>query len=252
MSQAAQDEPKSPVEEQVRMMFRQGGYAPAADFLKSHIAQDSGDIPAYELLADALRYSGDKPGCAAALSKASELYAAKGLGIQSIAAQKRAIKLGVEPDFSVIRQLLGQAASSRRVSTPLFADMSDEEFAEVVDFLESRSFDSGAIVVEEGGPGDAMYVVSRGALEVSVGKGGAETKLAELGPGDFFGESALLSGKARTATIRAKEPTECLMLSADSYAAIVNKHPRIRQVMQDFNSRRAASTIETLMMKKKS
>lgn len=250
MSQPPADEPKSPVEENVRLMFRQGGYAPAADFLKAHLAQAPADVPAYELLADALRYSGDKPGAAAALSKASELYAERGMGIQSIAAQKRAIKLGVEPDFTVIRQLLGQAAASRRVATPLFADMSDEEFAEVVDLLEARTFDAGAIVVEEGGPGDAMYVVSRGVLEVSVGQGEKAVMLAELGPGDFFGESALLSGKARTATIRAKEPSECLMLSAESYEVVVNKHPRIRQVMQDFNSRRAKSTIETLMKRK--
>ena len=250
MSQPTPDEPKSPIEENVRMMFRQGGYAPAAELLKGHIAQNSTDIPAYELLADALRYSGDKPGAAAALVKASELYAQQGMGIQSIAAQKRAIKLGVEPDFTVIRQLLGQAASARRVATPLFDDMSDEEFAEVVELLETRSYEPGSIVVEEGGPGDSMYVVARGFLDVTMGRGPAELQLAVLGPGDFFGESALLSGKARTATIRAKSPSECLMLSAESYAVVVNKHPRIRQVMQDFNSRRAASTIETLMKKK--
>ena len=250
MAQPHADEPKSPIEENVRMMFRQGGYAPAADLLKSHLAHNTGDVPAYELLADALRYSGDKPGAAAALSKASELYAQQGMGIQSIAAQKRAIKLGVEPDFTVIRQLLGEAASARRVPTPLFDELSDEEFAEVVELLETRSFEPGAIVVEEGGPGDSMYVVARGFLDVAMGKGDKELHLAVLGPGDFFGESALLSGKSRTATIRAKSPAECLMLTAESYSVVVNKHPRIRQVMQDFNTKRAASTIETLMKKK--
>jgi hypothetical protein len=250
MAQPTSDDPKSPIEESVRMMFRQGGYAAAADLLKGHIAQNAADVPAYELLADALRYSGDKPGAAAALSKASEMYAKAGLGIQSIAAQKRAIKLGVEPDFTVIRQLLGQAAAARRVPTPLFDDMSDDEFAEVVELLEARSFEPGAIVVEEGGPGDGMYVVAHGTLEVTIGRGDAQVRLAELQTGDFFGESALLSGKARTATIRAKVPSECLLLSSEAFGVVASKHPRIRQVMQDFNTRRAASTIETLMKKK--
>ncbi len=250
MSEPSSDDLKSPIEEHVRLLFRQGGYAAAAEFVKEHLANHADDVPAYELLADALRYSGDKAAAAAALQKAAELHARAGNSLQSIAAQKRAIKLGVEPDFTMIRQLMGKAAAGRRVATPLFDDLSDEEFAEIVDLLDSRTFEAGAIVVEEGGPGDSMYVVARGFLEVTAGKGDAALKLADLGPSDFFGESALLSGKKRTATIRAKSPTECLVLSADAYAALVSKHPRVKQVMQDFNQRRAASTIDAMLKRK--
>lgn len=250
MAETKPEEPKSPIEEQVRRMFRQGGYATAAELLKAHLAEHQDDVPSYELLADALRYSGDKRGAAAALSRASELYAEAGQGIQSIAAQKRVMKLGVEPDFTIIRQLRGQAVHGRRVPTPLFDDMADEEFAEVVDLLETRTFDEGQLVVEEGGPGDAMYVVSRGFLDVSMGSGDKAVHLADLGPGDFFGESALLSGKRRTATIRAKSPVECLILSVDAYGALVARHPRMKQVMEDFNRQRAASTVSMLIKKK--
>jgi hypothetical protein len=250
MPEASADEPKSPVEENVRLMFRQGGYSDAAEFLKAHLAENVSDVPAYELLADALRYSGDKRGAAAALARASELYAEAGRGIQSIAAQKRLGKLGVEPDFTIIRQLVGKAAQGRRVPTPLFDQMSDEEFAEIVDLLEPRTFEDGQLVVEEGGPGDAMYIVSRGALEVSMSDGDNQLHLADLGPGDFFGESALLSGKRRTASIRAKGHVECLVLSLDAYGSLVVRHPRVKQVMEEFNRNRAASTVSLLIKKK--
>ena len=247
----SQDEtPKSAIEDSVRLIFRRGGYAEAVAVIKEHIAGHAEDIAAYELLADALRYSGDKAASAAALSTASDLYAKAGMPIQSVAAQKRVIKLGVEPDFSSIRVLLQQAPAAARVPTPLFDDFSDEEFQEFVTRLAVESFDEGQVVVEEGSPGNSMYVLSSGTLEVHTGQGDKRIKLADLTPGDFFGEAALLSGRPRTATIRAATHAECLVLSREDYDDMVTMHPRVRQVMEEFNRRRAESTVEALIRKK--
>ena len=260
MSTDATDKPaepqKSDIEDMVRLMFRQGKYADSVAVIRGHLVNHTDDVAAYELMADALRYSGDKAGSAGALATASELYARAGMTIQSIAAQKRVMKLGVEPDFSACRVEtaavdFGAEAADDRVHTPLFDDLSDIEFREVAERLESQTHAAGDVVVGEGDPGDSMFVIVRGRMSVSTAMRGADVVLAELGAGDFFGEAALLSGRPRTATIRAATDAECLVLSAASYQALTLRLPRMKQVMEQFNARRAASTIETLIKKKK-
>ena len=240
---------KSRIEDQVRAMFRQGKYAEAVPYIQEHLEKAEDDVPAYELLADALRFSGDKAGAAGALATASELYAEKGFVIQSISAQKRVMKLGVEPDYTIARR--ARKSSAVRIQTPLFDDLSDDEFHGVADTLEHRTYEPGEVAVEEGGPGDAMFIVAFGALDVDTRSKDGDIHLGELGPGDFFGEAALLSGRPRTATVRARTPVECLVLSKDALDALVEGHPRIREVMEDFNRKRAANAIEHIVHKRK-
>lgn len=71
----------------------------------------------------------------------------------------------------------------------------------------------GTEVFKQGDVGDAMYVIEKGRCEVTVEESpGHAITIAFLGPGDFFGEMALLSEETRTATVRALEPTELLVL----------------------------------------
>ena len=66
---------------------------------------------------------------------------------------------------------------------------------------------------EEAQDGDSLYVIVDGHVRVVLERGDQEEKLNELGPGDFFGEMALLDGKPRSATVIAEEDTQCLVLS---------------------------------------
>lgn len=247
--EAHADEIKSPIEDEVRALFRQGKYGEAVPFIQSHLASHADDVPAYELMADALRFSGDKAGAAGALATASELYARDGHVILSIAAQKRVMKLGVEPDYTIART--ARNAGKARIQTPLFDDLSDEEFHETADLLEHKSYEAGEVAVAEGGPGDAMFVVASGRLVVTTKAPQGDVELGELGPGDFFGEAALLSGRPRTATVRAAAPTQCLVLSKPSLDALVARCPRVRNVMEEFNRRRAENAVEHLVRKKR-
>lgn len=244
---AAAEPQASEIEDTVRGLFRQGRYGDAVPVIKEHLASVPDDVAAYELMADALKYSGDKASSAGALATASELYAKRGMVIQSIAAQKKVAKLGVEPDFTKIRS---ENAGTERVATPLFDDLTDDEFQEVAALLEARSFEQGETAVEEGAAGDSMFVIAGGALEVVVGSPGGPVHLADLGPGDFFGESALLSGRPRTATIRAKSASECLVLSREAFDTLTSRFPRTRQVLEEFNRDRAAHTVEALIKRK--
>lgn len=237
----------SEVDEQVRMMFRKGQYAEAVPFIQEHLKSSPDDVPAYELMATALKLSGAKSEAAGALLTAGEQYAQKGMVLASIAAQKKAMKLGVDPDYTAAR---AARAVPQRVPTPLLDALSDDEFGEMAASLVAHEYDDGDEIVEEGTPGDSLFVVVRGRVGVSTRKGAEEVPLAELSSGDFFGEAALLSGRPRTATIRALGPSECLELTRTALDAMIEKHPRVRQVMEEFNARRAHSTIETLLGKR--
>ena len=73
--------------------------------------------------------------------------------------------------------------------------------------LPVKRFAAGTAIVEEGAWGDAAYIIVKGTCEVTKSIGGKPTVLRRLGPGDVFGETAILSGNVRTATVRAIDET---------------------------------------------
>jgi CRP-like cAMP-binding protein len=88
----------------------------------------------------------------------------------------------------------------------------------------------GAEVVAEGAPGDAFYLVVRGTATVRRNR----RKAAVLGPGDYFGELALLDGGPRTATVVADEPVELLAIELlaierGPFARVLEEVPAVGQ-----------------------
>lgn len=85
----------------------------------------------------------------------------------------------------------------------------------------------GQVLFHEGERGDVMYVVQSGAVRISKRVGGQDKLLAVLGPGEFFGEMAILNGKPRTATATATEPTRCLVIEPQTLEDMVVKNSEI-------------------------
>jgi CRP-like cAMP-binding protein len=85
-----------------------------------------------------------------------------------------------------------------------------------------------------------VKVFTRGEL-------GEHIPLAELGPGDFFGEVSLLTGKPRTATITAKNKVLAIELGKQDVDRIATDHPRVRTVLEEFYNRRAQDTVEAVI-----
>lgn len=135
--------------------------------------------------------------------------------------------------------------------TPLFSDFTAAELVEVVKKMSGEGAAKGQTVVREGDPGDALYVIVSGSLRVVTRAGGKELELAVLGEGEFFGEGALITGKARTATIIANEDSELLSLSRSALDEIVRTHPRVKDVMLQFYQRRAESTVRSILQAKR-
>jgi CRP/FNR family transcriptional regulator, cyclic AMP receptor protein len=106
---------------------------------------------------------------------------------------------------------------------PLFAECSKAELTEVAISADEREAAEGDRLTEEGQPGREFFILVEGA--VSVSQGGK--KLGDLGPGDWFGEMAILRFKPRTATVTATSPVRLLVISDRDFRQVVETTPRI-------------------------
>ena len=115
------------------------------------------------------------------------------------------------------------AGPSDLASVPLFGSLSESERAEVASLFEVKEVGPGVRLVGEGTTGNAFFVI--GAGEVAVSAGGLE--LATLGPGDFFGELALLRAGRRTATVTTTAPSRIFVLFRHDFVRMQAAHPRV-------------------------
>jgi len=107
---------------------------------------------------------------------------------------------------------------------PLFSGLSDRELKRIAGDFKERDYDAGMTPLrEEHMSGVGFFVITEG--EAAVSRDGRE--LARLGPGDHFGELALISDRARTATVTAETPLRTAMLSSWEFREIVKQNPEI-------------------------
>jgi len=130
---------------------------------------------------------------------------------------------------------VSQVAAIRDV--PLFGAFSVDELERLVGLFSEVSFRKGETLWAEGDAGDSFLVVLAGELEVVA----ADRVVARLGPGDFLGETALLLGEARTATVRAARRTQLLTLSADDFGDSFAHNAKVLEHLSRALSQRLAS-----------
>ncbi len=116
---------------------------------------------------------------------------------------------------------------------PLFSSLSAAECGQVETRLRRLEFPPQAVIVREGSPGDAMFVVLEGRVAVRKRDpvSGIEFQLTDLGPGEAFGEMALLTDKPRSATVVAVETTTCASLGQAELQALLSHRPRIAMAL---------------------
>lgn len=109
---------------------------------------------------------------------------------------------------------------------PLFSGLSREDIAKILGKLEEVNLDGGTTIFSQGDKGDSFYLIESGAVEVVLeSAAGRNQVIGVLGPRDWFGEMALLSGDARTATIKAVAATTLWRLSREALDELIEKHP---------------------------
>ena len=95
---------------------------------------------------------------------------------------------------------------------PLFRNLDEKDLAAIAGLLIDRKFPRDAIIFEDGSLGDYMYLIQEGQVKVTkMSEDGREKILEMLGPGDFFGEMALLDREPRSASV--KTTTACVLLA---------------------------------------
>src|SRR3954467_12613552 len=111
---------------------------------------------------------------------------------------------------------------------PLFSELSPEELERISRVSVARSFPAGVRVFHEGDHSDACYLVRMGDLRVTrEHSDGRAIALATLGPGDIFGELAMLDGKARSASVETLAESELLALPAGDMRRLLADRPEI-------------------------
>ena len=129
---------------------------------------------------------------------------------------------------------------------PLFANLTPEEFARVVEGTTPRSHPPGSFIVREGEKEDSIYIIVKGRAKVVTNAGDQEIILGLLNEGDFFGEVAFLTGRPRTANVIALFETDLLELPGETVRALLVQYPHIRQVLESLYMRRMQITIDVM------
>jgi len=126
-------------------------------------------------------------------------------------------------------------STSRLKAIPLFENFSDDELRQIAPFAEETSADSGEVLVREGDYSYQFVAIEEGSAKVTRG---GET-VAELGPGEFFGEIGLIEKSLRTATVEATSPMRLITLTGWDLARVEKAMPEaIEQIHRAIEERR--------------
>src|SRR5438132_12792670 len=125
---------------------------------------------------------------------------------------------------------------------PLFQCLSDGQIDNLVKQSELNHFGRGEHVIEEGAEGDSMFILLRGAAEVSVSKNGSTIPVATLSSGDCFGEMSLLTGEKRSATVRADGDCYVMEISKETMAEVIRDSPECMKQLSELLAKRKMET----------
>ncbi len=108
-------------------------------------------------------------------------------------------------------------------NVPLFADLEEADVERLADRFQERTFSEGQTIVEEGSTGTSFFVIGEGNASVSVG---GELR-ASLGPGDYFGEMAVMDEGIRSASVTAATDVRSYFLTPWEFRPFVEEHPQV-------------------------
>ncbi len=129
---------------------------------------------------------------------------------------------------------------------PLFSDLPGDAFAAVLRDLKLKRLAGDGVVIREGEPGGSFFLLARGQVEVTKRVGDDELVLARLRDGAVFGEMALATDQARTATVRARTHLDLLELSRADLDRKANQLTSVARALKKFTRSRMLNNLMTL------
>jgi CRP-like cAMP-binding protein len=119
---------------------------------------------------------------------------------------------------------VAEASAETLKKVPLFAGLDNRELQAIASSMRERRYKAGDTVTQEGAGGVGFFIVEEGEAEVSVA---GETKPWTVGPGDYFGEIALINESPRTATLTAKTDMLCYGMTPWDFRPLVETNSTI-------------------------
>jgi CRP-like cAMP-binding protein len=137
-------------------------------------------------------------------------------------------------------------------TVPIFSELGEADFDTLAKLATRRRYPKDTVVFFENDEGDALFMILEGRIRVTIlGDDGREVILTVLGPGDFFGEMALLDHEPRSATAIAAEETELISLHRADFQGLLAENPSISTALirvLTARLRRANQQISTLAL----
>lgn len=155
--------------------------------------------------------------------------------------------LGDAYDRVALPMVDGQAVidADTIASLPMFAGLDRSVAEKLAAEFDTEHIEAGGNVFGQGDPGDRLYIVVRGKLDIrATDVGGGHVSLGLLQDGDYFGEMALLNGAPRNATVTALRPTTLASLSRAAFDKLLKGRPAVRATFQELAEARLAGRHE--------
>ena len=250
--------------EDLNRFFTAKRYDQAISLLKKLLQDNQNDLSLKMKLADAYTLMGNLKEAESILSEIARQLAKAGYITKAIAIQKKIQRVKPDSDFDVYKYIEEietaakprQAASSKGKAPEednkmialdrLFKGLSKEEFKEIFSRMDQKQLGSGEYVFREGDQDNSVFIIISGQVKVLLDQENDFLELATLNESDFFGEVALLTGKARTASVLCIVDCEFLVMNRENYKALSKKYPALQESLAAALEYRAQKTIEKL------
>lgn len=128
---------------------------------------------------------------------------------------------------------------------PFFSDLSDDVLSAIEKYCRREHYGRGELVFAEGDFGDRMYIIQSGQVKVTSERNGSEKIFSYLNPGNFFGETALLTGEPRNAGVRVVIDSDLISLGRQELHELIETYPTIAVEISRELSRRLTRQIQT-------
>ncbi len=127
-------------------------------------------------------------------------------------------------------------------TSPLFSKFGETTRYQLLDRFARKGFAPGQMIIAQGQPGEGLYCLAAGEVEIKVNKDGGDVVVANLGPGDVFGEIALLNDAPTTATVTARGQVGALFLPRADFQQALATEPNARQYLESLSADRLKAT----------
>ena len=114
-----------------------------------------------------------------------------------------------------------------------FSSLDAQDLQALGELTANMEYGKDQVVFEEESKGDSLYILSKGSVKILKKVKNQENTIAVLKQGEFFGEMAILDGLPRSATVKASEPTSCIVLTDKAYQKLRTDRPKTALKIMD-------------------